>query len=107
DRQRPRECGSGGPELMVAFLQHLPQARRRCLVPGFFELVGKESGIVTDLVYIKTKGTVHDTEQLAHETHFLLHETNMAVYETIVKYIETLSACRETGGDVFLAFSVS
>ena len=52
----------GRPKLLITLFEHLAQPAGRSFVPSLFELVREERGIVTDLVYIETKGSVYDTK---------------------------------------------
>ena len=61
------ERRTGRPELLIAFFEHFAKTMSGSLVPSLFKLIGEKCGIVTDLVYIKTKGSINDTKQLCHE----------------------------------------
>ena len=83
--QRFSEGSASRPKLVIAFCEHLPQPVGRRRIAVLFELLGEESRIVTNLVYIETKCAVYDTNQLAHESNVGRHETIMPSSETTIK----------------------
>ena len=91
-----------GPKLLVVSFKHLPQTRRRGLIPSLFKLVRKESRVVADLVDVETKRPVNDTKHLSHESNIVFHETIMDCYDTCVKRFYGLLryVCQEAVGVV-------
>jgi hypothetical protein len=49
---------------VIVFFEHLAQTRRGDFVPSLFELICKESRIVTDFIYIETKSPIDDRKKL-------------------------------------------
>jgi hypothetical protein len=62
NRKGSGERCTGRPKLLIALFEHFAKTMSGSLVSSLFKLIGEKCGIVTDFVYVKTKGSVNDTK---------------------------------------------